>query len=176
MTANKVLVVYYSRGGNTRRVADEIAQAFAACDVEVIRDTVERRGILGYLRSVYQAVRGQQPELEPPRYDPGSYRLVVIGTPVWASSVCAPVRSYITAHAPQLGKVAFFLTHGGSGRARVFRQMAELTGKAPLATLGVRELELRRGSFRERVRDLVEELERALPDIRATTAPHGVAA
>lgn len=176
MAANKVLVVYYSRSGNTRRLGDEIARAFANCDVEVIRDTAARRGVGGYLRSAYQALRRQTTRLEPSRFDPRKYDLVIVGTPVWASSLSVPVRSYLGEHGRELTRVAFFLTHGGSGKNRVFAQMTHLTAKPPVATLAVREVELRRDSFLVRVRDFVERCARELPRGEVAVASHDVAA
>ena len=46
----KVLVVYYSRTGNTRFVAETIAQSLEA-DIEEIKDRKNRMGIFGFLRA-----------------------------------------------------------------------------------------------------------------------------
>ena len=46
----KILVVFYSRSGNTRRVAEEIIDALD-CDIEELFDTQNLSGALGYLRS-----------------------------------------------------------------------------------------------------------------------------
>jgi flavodoxin len=46
----KMLVVYYSRGGNTRAVAEEIARALGGADLEEIRDAADRSGWRGYLK------------------------------------------------------------------------------------------------------------------------------
>ena len=53
---------------------------------------------------------------------------------------------------------ALFLTHGGSGRERVFAQMTELCGHFPLAALGLRVDEIRSGVSESRVRDFAAEL------------------
>ena len=50
MTTSKVLVVYYSRTGATRRLAEALANALQA-DIEPITDR-ENRSDFGYLRSV----------------------------------------------------------------------------------------------------------------------------
>jgi hypothetical protein len=48
-------------------------------------------------------------------------------------------------HGTKLRQVAFFCTQGGSGSPKVFRDMADLCGRSPLATMAVnvRELEKR---------------------------------
>jgi flavodoxin len=47
MTASKVLVVYYSRTGATRTLAEALAKALQA-DIEPIIDRKNRSGIFGY--------------------------------------------------------------------------------------------------------------------------------
>jgi flavodoxin len=137
----KALVVYYSRTGHTRGLAQRIAAALGA-DIEEIVDRVDRRGILGYLRSGRDAWLGRRSEIVPPTNDPGKFDLVLIGTPVWNMSLSSPVRSYLQDGAQRLPQVAFFCTLGGSGAARVFRQMQQVCGKPPRATLAITERQL----------------------------------
>ena len=82
MTASKVLVIFYSRTGATRRLAEALANALQA-DIEPITDRINRSGIFGYLRSVAESLQKRGASIEPMKTDPASYDLVVIGTPVW---------------------------------------------------------------------------------------------
>ena len=52
---NHVLVVYFSRTGHTRVLAEGIARALGA-DLEEIRDRTDRTGLLGWLRSGAETV------------------------------------------------------------------------------------------------------------------------
>jgi len=137
----KALVVFYSRTGHTRGLAQRIAAALGA-DIEEIADRVDRRGILGYLRSGRDAWLGRRSEIAPPANDASGFDVVLIGTPVWNMSLSSPVRSYLQDQASRLPQVVFFCTLGGSGAARVFRQMQQACGKAPLATLARTERQL----------------------------------
>jgi menaquinone-dependent protoporphyrinogen IX oxidase len=137
----RILVVHFSRTGHTRQVAQSIATALAA-DIEEIVDPTRRTGILGYFRSGREAWLKRLPSIAPSVHDPGRYDMVVIGTPIWNTSLSAPVRSYLWRHRSRLPAVAFFLTCGGMGIDRVFRQMTEESGRAAVATLAVREKEL----------------------------------
>ena len=142
----RTLVVYYSRSGNTRRVAEEIATVIGAELEEIIEDT-RRSGLLGYLRSGRDALLHRLPAIGRSKHDPAKFDLVIIGTPVWTSSVAAPVRTWLVQNAHTLGRVAFFVTHGGSGSKRTFRQMEQLGEVEPVATLAVREHELKTGEW-----------------------------
>ena len=80
--------------------------------------------------------------LVPPAYDPSHYDVVVLGTPVWAGNISSPLRSYVAAHKAELRQVAFFCTQGGSGAEKVFPDLQELCGRAPLATLAVSDRDI----------------------------------
>jgi multimeric flavodoxin WrbA len=138
----RTLVVYYSRSGHTRAVAEEIARSFSGAEVEEIRDTVDRAGLRGYWRSFRDAMRKRTTTLVNPGRNVGDYDLVVVGGPVWVGAPSSPVRTWLIAHAGELHAVAFFLTHGGSARDRVFGALAALSGRFPLAVVSVREREL----------------------------------
>jgi flavodoxin len=153
----KVLVVYYSRTGTTKQVADAISTTFG-CDVEEIVDTRNRQGVLGYLRAALDAGFRRLTTLKPTRYDPAAYDLVVAGTPVWNGSLSPPVRTYLTMHKGRLKHVAFFCTYGGSGGRRAFRQMADACGIKPLDLLDIREADVKHGEHKRRVHDFVASL------------------
>lgn len=157
MDRANVLVVFYSRTGHTRKVAEAVAKALHA-DLEELHDRVDRRGVLGYLRSGAEALFGVSTELAPPRRDPRDYDLVVVGSPVWNMSLSTPVRTWLWLERPRLPRVAFFLTLGGVGEARVLGQMKAVAAKAPVATLVVREGELARGALRRAVAAYAEAL------------------
>lgn len=157
MPRPRALVVHYSRSGNTRRLGRAIAEALGA-DVEELHDTVDRGGIVGYLRCGLEVLLRASVEIHRPTYDPADYDLVVVGSPVWASSPSTPVRTYLWLERERLPRVAFFVTMGGSGAERAFGLMREIAGKAPAATLAVRQAEVSGGILRERVASFAKAL------------------
>jgi hypothetical protein len=166
MATPRILVVHFSRTGNTREVARELAAALGA-DLEEIGDPADRTGTLGYLRCALEAVLGVSAEIEPPRRDPARYELVVVGSPVWYASVASPARTYLWLERDRLPQVAFLLTHGGFGAERALGQMRTLAGKRPVARLVVREREVESGSHAGKVasfaRSLLASAERPRP-------------
>jgi menaquinone-dependent protoporphyrinogen IX oxidase len=132
MSEAKVLVVYYSRTGTTRLLASAIAKTLSA-DLEEICDCSDREGGGGYLRSLVDAIRKRPAQIVPAGLDVAAYDLVVIGSPVWAASVSAPVRSYLIENRARLPHVAFFCSFGGRGAHAALREMAELAGKQAVA-------------------------------------------
>lgn len=137
-TTPRILVVFFSRSGTTREVALQLGDRLGA-SLEEISDTTPRKGALGFLRSGIEAWRRQLPPIGSSRRDPAAYDLVIIGTPVWASSVSSPVRAYIRRHRGALTTVAFFCTCGGTGSHRALAQMQQELGRAPVVRLQLRQ-------------------------------------
>ena len=154
----KVLVAYYSRTGNTRRVAEAIAKSLEA-EVEDIRDYENRLGVIGFLRSGYEALRRRPAAIQPVKKNPEEYDAVVIGSPVWAGSLSSPVRAYLTMHGHKIKEAALFTTYGIS-EGRIFRQMEELLPKKPIAEISIREGEIRSGEYLKKIEKFIEVLKR----------------
>ncbi len=138
----KTLVVYYSRTGVTRKVAQAIAGHISA-DIEEIIDTKDRSGPMGYLIAGKDSAMKVKTPIQPPQKDPAGYDLVIIGTPVWAFTMAAPVRTWMLDFASKCRQVAFFCTEGGSGDERTFRDMEDIAGKAPLEKLVLKDKDVK---------------------------------
>ncbi|WP_155847403.1 NAD(P)H-dependent oxidoreductase [Asticcacaulis sp. AC402] len=130
MDSIKRLVVFYSRSGTTRSMAQALAAALG-CDLEEITERNPRTGFLGYMRSVLEALLKRPGSIAAPQRDVAAYDLVIVGTPVWCSSLSSPVRAYLKRTAPKLPDVAFFCCLGGMGSENTFAQMTAVTGKTP---------------------------------------------
>lgn len=119
-----VLCVYYSRSGNTKKAMEEVAEALGA-ELVQLHDTAARRNALQCgLDAMRRTVRPiRKIRTEKPLED---YRLVIIGTPIWAGR-CAPVvRSFLKEHGPRLEQVAYLVTRGTENKyEEVYGQMDE---------------------------------------------------
>ena len=149
------LVVYYSRTGNTRKIAEELANALG-CDIKEIIDTKNRSGKLAYLSSGRDARNRKLTVLKDIITDPSKYDLLILGTPLWAGHVSVPVRTYIHQNQSNINKVAFFCTAGGEGFDGAFNDMKELCGVSPIATLGVRAKEIKNKSFDSKMQEFIK--------------------
>ncbi|MEK0418647.1 MAG: hypothetical protein RI949_2653 [Pseudomonadota bacterium] len=157
----KILIAFYSRSGHTEQIAREMS-ALCGAHIDRIQDFgLSRKGLLGYLRCSWEAIRGSVPAIEPAIHDPRCYELVVIGTPVWNWSLASPVRTYVQSHAGEFRRVAFFCTKGGSGDHRVFRQLEILCHQAPLEKLAVNAHDLATGAHMAPLQRFVDRIRSA---------------
>ena len=166
----KALVVYHSRTGHTRRVAQALGRRLDA-DLEEIRIVQPMGGALGYAMCAIEAIAGLAPALQPMHKNPAGYELVVVGTPVWFWSLSSPVRSWLERHPPKR-RIAFFCTMGGSGAERVFATMAGLAGREPIATLALLEKELD-GALERKVDAFAQRLQANVPRRPSRGSAHG---
>ena len=165
----RILVVDYSRSGNTHKVAQAIAGACHA-DLEQIRDVKPRHGLWGWTRSAREAMRAIPANIRPPTRDPSNYDLVVLGSPVWVGHVSSPMRAYLGQLSGSLASIALFVTEGGNGGANALAEMSRLAGLKPVATLELRAKDLG-GDLHSRVAAFAARIEESLD--RASIAKAG---
>ena len=144
----KVLVVYYSRTGHTRQIAELIARALGG-DLEAIIDTKSRDGIFRYFLSAWESIQEKLVSIQNPEKNPVDYDLVVLGSPTWAGKMSSPMRTYITNHPKSFSNIALFCTSISPNNETMLQGMASLCGQDPIASLIVTESEIKTGTFKE---------------------------
>lgn len=129
-----VLVVYYSRSGNTRAVAQAVHERVGG-------DLVELQTVTPYPED-YQATTAQaKKELEsgfkPPlqtkikRMD--DYGVIFVGSPCWWGTVAAPVITFLSEYDFSGKTIVPFMTHEGSGLGRTVAHIRSLCPGASVA-------------------------------------------
>lgn len=140
--APKILVVFFSRTGTTRLVAEAIARAVQA-DIEPLREKRSRRGLIGWIRSGYEGTYRRSAPTLPLERNLRDYDLVFVGSPTWNGALSSPVRGFLERERGSLPRVALFATCLARGGDQVLAQMAELLTEPPLARLALRERDVR---------------------------------
>jgi flavodoxin len=154
----KVLIAYYSRTGNNEKLVNEL-QAKLGCDVEKIVDTVDRKGLWGWLKGGYQASRKKMSRIEPTKRDPGEYGLVIIAYPLWAGRMPPPTRTYVSENKNKFNRVALVSVSGrGKGNGGAVPDFEAAVGKEPSAILMLTQLALRRGRHEEKLQQFSESI------------------
>ncbi len=136
----KTLIVFYSFEGNTRHIAELIAQKMNG-DLEELKtpDQPASHGFSKFFWGGKQVLMNEQPRLERFTADPEEYDLIVIGTPVWAWTVTPAVKAYLQQVRIQGKKVAVFCCHGG-GKGNTLEFMKEqLSGNELVGEIDFKE-------------------------------------
>jgi len=111
----KSAVVYVTRTGHSRALAEAVAARLGVEAHEIV-DLVPRKGSLRYFWAGGQASMGMASPIKDPEVDLAKVESVVLVEPVWASSVCPPLRTWLKAHKAELTgkKVALLVSCLGS--------------------------------------------------------------
>ena len=123
----KVLIVYYSRTGNTREIANQIHESVGG-------DILELQPVEPYPDD-YEAIKkrakeelnsGNKPALKTKVEKIGSCDVVFVGTPIWWGTIAAPVKTFLSEYDLSGKTILPFITHAGSGLGRSVTDIATL--------------------------------------------------
>lgn len=156
----KVLIVYFSRSGRTRKIAEQINQKISS-ELEEIEDHINRKGIVGFLRSGNEAYLGRIPAINSLKKDPAQYDIVIIGTPVWANNMASPVRSFLKKNKDKLERIAFFCTSLGSEPKIVFMNMQKMINKKPIALVNITARDIKNQHHIEMINQFVQKIKKS---------------
>ncbi len=129
----KVLIIYFSRTGNTREIARQIHEMAGG-------DIVELRTVEPYPEA-YNAVveqareelrSGFKPALKTKVEQIGSYDVVFVGSPNWWGTIAGPVKTFLSEYDLSGKTVVPFITHAGSGLGR---SVADIAALCPNSTI-----------------------------------------
>lgn len=115
-TTKKTLVIYYSRSGNTKQIADYIGEKTNA---DVIRLETVRTYPSNYdemLDTAKEEQRnGGRPELKNKNINIADYDTIFLGYPIWWGEIATPVYTFLDEYDLSGKKIAPFVTSGSSG-------------------------------------------------------------
>ena len=130
----KTAIVYYSMSGNTKYVADKIADKVKVSEeVDIIRIEPKKaypdKGAKKFFWGGKSAVMGETPALQPYEFNIEKYDRIIFGTPVWASTFVPPLRTFINDH-PDVKdkKIAVFTCFSGGGADKAIDKMKKYIG------------------------------------------------
>ena len=122
----KVLVAYFTRTGNTRLIATQIARALDATLFQIVPAQAYPDD---YEAQVAQAESERQRGYEPPLRemvpDLQTYKTVFLGFPIWGMTAPAVIRTFLSEHDLSGKTLVPFITHGGYGLGSSLAVVAE---------------------------------------------------
>lgn len=156
----KNLVAYYSLTGNTKFVAEKIAQELGADLCEVI-DKKSRKGKLTYLTGGMASLREQLTEIELSR-PIGGYDFIAVGSPVWAGKITPAIRKFLVTNDFSNKQVAYFVTAGGDKPEKALKNMKEaITLKQLVGELGISKALQNQTQTEKQVKDWCSQIQKS---------------
>lgn len=132
--SGRILIAYYSWGGNTRFAAEQIQKLTGGTLFEIKPAKAYPSDYRACVNQARKECREEvRPELAAKVADFAKYDIIFVGTPNWWSTMAPPVRSFLAEYDFSGKTVIPFVTHGGGGMANCERDMRKVCPKAKFA-------------------------------------------
>ena len=103
-------VVYFTRTGISKRVAEKIANKLS-CEVVQITDNMNWKGILGFIKGGYYATKNKTVDIKIHGNLADTDELIVV-SPLWAGVVVPAIKTFF--ETTTLNRIHLVVTSGGS--------------------------------------------------------------
>lgn len=127
-----IKVLYFSRNGNGKRIAEKIAKK-TGCHISVITDDKNWKGPLGFIKGGFYATTWKltRPTVSPP-VTWEQYEHIIIISPLWANNVAPAIYSLIQKEVNLKSRLVLVLNNSGSEVDVAFKKIEAKLGHMPL--------------------------------------------
>lgn len=156
----KIIIIYFSLTGNTKRLAVKIYEILKERSIEVDLFELTSGKKRSFLINCFDALIGKKIHIEkiPPLEN---YDIVFIGSPVWAGKITPVVRSFLKEVNLSNKKIFLFTTYGsGFGKSNAIKDFEDNVKEKGGSVIG--KIEIRGKRVKESENKIKEELERCL--------------
>ena len=124
----KTLVVYYSKTGNAKKVAEIVINELGGCDHAALIFDEKANTIEGAA-------------------DPSGYERVILVCPIWAFSLSTPMKLYLKEYGKSIQSYSLIVTCGMIGLRGCVKNCVKATGKQPLKSMKIKDKHLKADNF-----------------------------
>ncbi|MCK5560420.1 MAG: hypothetical protein KAJ51_07485 [Thermoplasmata archaeon] len=145
----KSIVVYFTRTGNTKVVANTISEKLG-CDIEEIVDNKKRTGFIGTTGAYFTPIN-KKTTIKNIKAHLSDYDMVLLGSPIWWYTMAPAASEFIKKYKDQINNLALFYTCGVDKKIRAVSDLEELYGKPPNSTLVVESRNVKEKTFEGKI-------------------------
>jgi len=154
----KTLIVFFSRTGYNKQIAEQLAKTLNA-DLDEIQDHTKRQGKIGWVRAGRDASSKKLTKISVTK-DPQNYDRIILGGPKWAFNLIPPIRTYVKENNFENKEIALFSVSLSGEAKENFEELSQLMeGSKVIATLSLREKSLKENQYQEPLQKFITELE-----------------
>ena len=129
--AEKILIAYYSKTGNTKRAAEEIAKMTGGTLHRIVpQKTYPDSYFATVAVAKWESLKGEKPALADKVEGIGGYDKILVGFPIWWFGCPQLIKTFMESYDFDGKKVYPFCTHGGSGPKNSTRDIKVICPKA----------------------------------------------
>lgn len=123
------MVLYFTRSGNSKRIAEKIAKKLGCGTVE-ITDDKSWKGIFGFMRGGYYSLKQKVTRVSlEGDYDVSRADNIILVSPLWAGSAAPAGYSFLLNKKEKIKKLHMVICNDGSDTEEAFKKLELLVGK-----------------------------------------------
>ncbi|WP_461207484.1 flavodoxin family protein [Clostridium sp. DL1XJH146] len=149
----KKLIVYYSKSGSTKKVAEILAEQLDGDIVKII-DNKNRNGLFGFIFSGRDAIKEKMADIKEISVDLKKYDNIIVGTPVWASKLSTPALTFLRKYKDDISDYSLFYTQGGDGDNKIKAQLENYMDKKPNNIVAIYGKDFKDGNYVEKIKNI----------------------
>ena len=142
--SRKTLLVYYSRSGKAEIIAKDL-QNKIGCDMDKIEYAGKKR--VSFIGAIIETFKQSTVKIKGAEHNPGDYEKIIIITPIWASNMTTPIRSYITEHKGNIKSYSLIATCGSGGLETAVKSASDIIQKAPVISEQYTDKQIKAGEY-----------------------------
>ena len=156
----KKLIVYYSRTGTARVVAEQMATQ-SGWQLAEVSDEHLRAGFLGDARCVIETVFHMRAKYryEGPPLDEVEH--VVVIAPIWMGHLASPMRDFLVDQLPLSGKLSVICVMAARGAFSAVEEIMRITSTIPAPVLALFQRDVLSGLSQEEIAGFIDQLKSA---------------
>lgn len=104
----KSIIVFYSLGGSTKRLMEQMAKE-KEMECAEITEVKRRSKLAAFIPGIIQVAKGSSSKINEMNIDFTSYDEIVIASPIWASHQVPAINAFIEKYLPEGKKVTVYM-------------------------------------------------------------------
>ncbi|MFH1542234.1 MAG: hypothetical protein ABIE84_04000 [bacterium] len=156
----RFLIAYYSRSGNNKKLALELAKHLS-CDSEEIIDLTNRQGWLGIIGAGMAGALKKETKIKEPEKSPDLYDGLIICSPHWAGNLPPAPRVYLKKFAPQIKNIVFCSVCAGGddgGNNQSVKEIEQITHKKHIIKMLIKTANFKKDNYQQDVEKILSTL------------------
>ena len=118
-------VIFYSRTGNTKTVAEVIAETLNL-HLQEIKDLKDRSGFFGFIGGMIDVRKNPKTTISPETFNLEEYNVLFIGSPIWGMKFAPAITTFLERTDFSGQKVILFTTTSSRMKQTAFDEYSEL--------------------------------------------------
>lgn len=154
-----ILIVYYSRSGNSKKIACELKNLLN-CHIDEIKDLKNRKGIGGFIKGGRDALNGNITSINYENNLSHKYSKLILCGPIWAANISPALRTYILTNRKKFPKEIFYISvYGGSGEEKYDKKMEEIFSGSITKLCTIKNKEIKTEEFKNTLKKVIKVLQ-----------------